>query len=81
MSHLGDDEGILARAGIFGRRLITGGNVLGVENLGGDAPDLRLCRRGHHPRGIGQPLRPGEDCDDHSGAWSESASAESLLLA
>ena len=61
--------------------LITENGDLISANSVGAAIDLRICWRGYDPRGIGQPLRPGEDCDDHSGAWSESASAESLLLA
>ena len=49
MPHLGDEEGILARAGIFGRQLITDGNVFVVENLGGVARLLLPSRCGHDP--------------------------------
>jgi len=49
MPHLGGDKGILARAGIFGRQLITGGDVFVVENLGGAARLLLAGGRGHDP--------------------------------
>ena len=48
--------------------LITDGDVFGFAILGGAARFLLAGGRGHNPRGAGEPLRTGEDCDDLSGA-------------
>ena len=46
----------------FRMGLITeNGDLISANSLGA-ATDLRICRRGYDPRGIGQPLRPSEDC-------------------